>query len=111
MTKVRGGRSILDELALVRRAVGKAGRGAIEHSYRPAEIEDIGHDLLAVERELSRLEALLEPILERIDKRATSHAIDSLEQRIIAIERWIARHDAEPQSAPAIYEVRKQEGR
>ena len=111
MTKVRGGKSILDDLEAVRRAVDKAGRDAIEYSIHPRLIEDIGRDLRAIARELERIGDVLDPILVRIEKRAALRELTDLEERVISVERWIARYEAEHRQAPIVYEVRKQEER
>lgn len=108
MTKIRGGRAILDDLRNVRAIVRDAGRSNIDYATIAKLTEDTGKELLATAHEIDRLIQALEPMLERIEQRAEMRAIEGLEQRIISLEQQVAQLTLEQRGVLTI-QNRKQE--
>jgi len=111
MTKIRGGRSLLDDLKAIRGGVLRAGHDAIDFAIQPKLIEDTGRDLLHLARQLDALIEALDPMLDRIEQRAASRELGELESRLISVERWIAEFEREQRAAPQLREIKRQEGR
>ena len=94
MTKIRGGRAIIEDLKLVRDTVRTAGHDNTDYATNVQLTEDTGRDLLRAARALDALIELLEPMLERRD-RAGARSLDDLIERIVALERWRADMERE----------------
>ena len=94
MTKIRGGRSLLDDLRAVHDQVREAGHTNIEHATVVRLTEETGRDLLDIARELDRLIVLLDPLLDRVQQRANARDLLTVKQQLHEHERRMAALEA-----------------